>query len=73
MTLTNCPNCAAPLKGGRCEYCGTQVEQPRLVFVEENAGLAKANAEVFKAVFCNTEDLSKYTDGLCGMFRGHIC
>lgn len=20
---TNCPNCGAPLVGGRCEYCGT--------------------------------------------------
>lgn len=20
---TNCPNCGAPLAGGRCEYCGT--------------------------------------------------
>lgn len=20
---TNCPNCGAPLKDGRCEYCGT--------------------------------------------------
>lgn len=20
---TNCPNCGAPLKGGKCEYCGT--------------------------------------------------
>lgn len=21
--MTNCPNCGAPLVGGRCEYCGT--------------------------------------------------
>lgn len=21
---TNCYNCGAPLKGGRCEYCGTE-------------------------------------------------
>ena len=25
MTSTdNCPNCGAPLKMGRCEYCGTE-------------------------------------------------
>ena len=36
--MTNCPNCAAPLKGGRCEYCGTQVEPPRRVLVPENCG-----------------------------------
>lgn len=23
----NCRNCGAPMKNGRCEYCGTQVER----------------------------------------------
>lgn len=23
----NCPNCGAPIKGGRCEYCGTKFVQ----------------------------------------------
>ena len=23
----NCPNCGAPMKGGRCEYCGTEMER----------------------------------------------
>lgn len=32
---TNCRNCGAPLKGGKCEYCGTQVEPPRRVLVPE--------------------------------------
>lgn len=36
--MTNCPNCAAPLKGGKCEYCGTQVDPPRRVIVPENCG-----------------------------------
>lgn len=36
--MTNCPNCAAPLKGGKCEYCGTQVEPPRRALVGENCG-----------------------------------
>lgn len=22
---TNCPNCGAPLKGNKCEYCGTEI------------------------------------------------
>ena len=27
--VTNCPNCGAPLRGyGRCEYCGTVIQQP---------------------------------------------
>ena len=25
MYPTNCPNCAAPLHNGRCEYCKTEV------------------------------------------------
>lgn len=25
MNHTNCPNCGAPLKDGKCEYCGTEV------------------------------------------------
>lgn len=24
--MTNCPNCGAPLKGNRCEYCGTRFD-----------------------------------------------
>lgn len=24
--MTNCPNCGAPAKGSRCEYCGTPLE-----------------------------------------------
>lgn len=31
---TNCPNCGAPLRGyGRCEYCGTQIDQPLQMLV----------------------------------------
>lgn len=26
MKPTNCPNCGAPLKGGKCEYCGTETQ-----------------------------------------------
>ena len=22
--MMNCPNCGAPLKNGKCEYCGTE-------------------------------------------------
>ena len=25
VLITNCPNCAAPLKDGKCPYCGTHV------------------------------------------------
>ena len=26
--LLNCPNCGAPIKGSKCEYCGTVFEKP---------------------------------------------
>ena len=25
MCYTNCPNCGAPLRNGKCEYCETEV------------------------------------------------
>lgn len=34
----NCKNCGAPLKDGRCEYCGTQVEPYRRFVDGENCG-----------------------------------
>lgn len=43
--MTNCPNCGAPLKGGRCEYCGTQVEPPRRVLVPETHSYITIDAE----------------------------
>lgn len=31
---TNCPNCGAPLRGyGKCEYCGTVINQPLQMLV----------------------------------------
>lgn len=38
---TNCPNCGAPLRGyGRCEYCGTVINQP-LQFLTIRPGIRK--------------------------------
>ena len=32
--VTNCPNCGAPLRDyGRCEYCGTVINQPLQMLV----------------------------------------
>lgn len=36
MLLTNCPNCAAPLKDGKCTYCGTHVRMANEVDVDLN-------------------------------------
>ena len=36
--MTNCINCAAPLKGNRCEYCGTVYEDGEAVAVFQKEG-----------------------------------
>lgn len=39
--VSNCPNCGAPLRGyGRCEYCGTVINQP-LQFLAVRPGVQK--------------------------------
>lgn len=30
MSDTNCPNCAAPITGPKCEYCGTVFNLPEI-------------------------------------------
>lgn len=35
MQITNCKNCGAPLKGSKCEYCGTIYNFNSCVPVEE--------------------------------------
>lgn len=33
--MTNCPNCGAPLRKGRCEYCGTEMGyRPAVSFLD---------------------------------------
>lgn len=36
MLITNCPNCGAPLKDGKCEYCSTHVRLANEVDVDLN-------------------------------------
>lgn len=36
--MTNCINCAAPLKGNRCEYCGTVYEDGEAVAMFQKEG-----------------------------------
>lgn len=36
MLITNCPNCGAPLKDGKCEYCNTHVRLANEVDVDFN-------------------------------------
>lgn len=37
---TNCPNCGAPIKTGKCPYCGT-------IFVDPNIMAVYADNRVF--------------------------
>ena len=57
--MTNCPNCAAPLKGGRCGYCGTQVEQPRRVLVPESHSYITMDAHKIQIGVVNMADMEK--------------
>ena len=34
--MTNCPNCGAPAKGSRCEYCGTPLERETVAYYADN-------------------------------------
>lgn len=34
--ITNCPNCAAPLKDGKCPYCGTHVRLANELDIDSN-------------------------------------
>ena len=33
VTYTNCPNCGAPIKTGKCPYCGTTFVEPNIMAV----------------------------------------
>lgn len=41
--VLNCPNCGAPVTGGRCEYCGTifQKEKHAVMIKVDGHALAK--------------------------------
>lgn len=52
--MTNCPNCAAPLKGGKCEYCGTQVDPPLRVLVPESHSYITMSADIIRLGIVNT-------------------
>lgn len=51
--MTNCPNCGAPAKGSRCEYCGTPLERETVAYYGDNRivmELAVQATEMLEAV-----------------------
>ena len=53
--MTNCPNCGAPFRWGKCEYCGTEKEEyEKLPFEErwfrEHYTYEKARHEEFPII-----------------------
>lgn len=62
---TNCNNCGAVLKSGRCEYCGTVWETPEQIdvtccgdseprLVESGQSLFKVNDQNYMIVYTTT-------------------
>lgn len=52
--LINCPNCGAPVTGGRCEYCGTlfldfgalNVDKPTYIRIRTESGYMLFHAQI---------------------------
>lgn len=62
--VTNCPNCGAPLRGyGRCEYCGTAINQP-LQFLTIRPGVRKLVCQTqmpLELGECNPEAVAEWS------------
>ena len=55
---TNCPNCGAPLGGGKCKYCGTEykTEQKELKWFYRGREVENPTEEML----CDIELLAKF-------------
>lgn len=62
MKPTNCPNCGAPLKGGKCEYCGT---------ITNDVASEIARLELEKQSIMNQMDNQRQTTLLMSMLNGN--
>ena len=62
---TNCTNCGAPLKNGKCEYCGAQYDTSYEVICIESPKVERVQAEAriprYYFETMDSEDLSKST------------
>lgn len=58
---TNCPNCGAPLNGGKCEYCGTEINH-----IDDDAIL---RLELEKQCIMNQMDCQRQTTFLMSMLN----
>lgn len=59
--MTNCPNCGAPLNGGKCEYCGT---------ITNDVHSEIARLELEKQSIMNQMDNQRQTTLLTSMLNG---
>ena len=67
---TNCPNCGAPLKGGRCEHCGTEL--PGTISSRIEIDAACIRLECSQIGFVSVDDNMKCGSPLVGMYRGEV-
>lgn len=60
--ISNCPNCGAPLRGyGRCEYCGTAIDQP-LQFLTIRPGVRKLVCQTKIPLWVGEKDAEAATE-----------
>ena len=59
---TNCPNCGAPLKDGKCEYCGT---------ITNDVDSEIARLELEKQSILNQMDCQRQTTLLMSMLNSN--
>lgn len=72
MTMTNCPNCGAPITQDRCPYCGTvfmdfaalQVGSPCYVKIKVDNNYILARLVVTTLELTATTDHFTYYDGM---------
>lgn len=78
----NCPNCAAPITGIKCEYCGTQfldfalidMDRPFYIRVKQGSNLITCKAKVneFNVRSEPPEYDIMYTDSIPTIYRTNI-
>lgn len=66
MKITNCPNCGAPLKGGKCEYCGTEIhhideDAIRKLELERQNALNQIEVQILMSKLCDCKMIPPYT------------
>jgi hypothetical protein len=86
VLVTNCPNCGAPLKDGKCLYCDTHVRLANELDVDFNGKPTEVMLNIKKgdeiillplvgriqSIEMTHDCVSYYADGASYLCRGHL-